>query len=255
MTSYSPKSFTDFEASGSSQAEPETQHLPRATQLPPITGLPYIKAPTTVPTAISFEPDGWISTPLLRQSRNPLSNGMKSLIAVGVTALPVCYFMFAYSDGSIELAVAPQVSLNIPPVEFFPSREARAPTAVDTNVESQIEPDVHTAPWQPTAPSDVKSAKSGIEARPSHTLLGKENRSFARSGHDPSCFPSASAVRLEHPGGWPSWTLRAPGHEGARCWYIATRTAVHDHRSEMRRMEIAQTTEKVEFPVLFGLQY
>jgi hypothetical protein len=41
--------------------------------------------------------------------------------------------------------------------------------------------------------------------------------------------------------GRPSWTLRAPGHEGVRCWYVATGTTVHDHRSE-----------KVE-PPLFGL--
>jgi hypothetical protein len=39
-----------------------------------------------------------------------------------------------------------------------------------------------------------------------------------------TCFPSASAVRHERPGAWPSWTLRAPGHGGTRCWYAATRT-------------------------------
>ncbi len=220
----------------------------------PITALPYIKAPTTVPNAISFEPDGWTSTPLLRRPSNPLSRRTKLLIAVGVAAPPACYFMFANSDGSIELAVAPQASVNTPPVEFLPSPEAQAPAAIDSTVESQIESDVQRAPLQPTAPLDVKSAESRIEARPSHTLPGKGNRSFAPSGHDSTCFPSASAVRLEHPGGWPSWTLRAPGHEGVRCWYVATRT-VPDHRNEMRRAETAQTTEKVEFPVLFGLQY
>src|SRR5580704_8895385 len=39
------------------------------------------------------------------------------------------------------------------------------------------------------------------------------------------CLSSASAVRQEYPGAWPSWTLRAPGHKGARCWYPATREA------------------------------
>ena len=67
MTSYSQKPFTDLETSCSPQREPETRRLPRAAQLPPVTGLPYIKAPTTVPNAISFEPDGWMSTPLLRR--------------------------------------------------------------------------------------------------------------------------------------------------------------------------------------------
>jgi hypothetical protein len=212
----------------------------------PVTVLPYLKAPTTAPNAISFEPDGWISTPLLRQPSNPLSRRAKLLIAVGVAALPACYFMFENSDGSIELAVAPQVTVNIPPVEFLPSPEAQAPA------ESRVEPEVQGPSLQQRVPSDVKSAQSAIEATPSHTLLGRGTRSFATSGHDSTCFASASAVRLEHPGGWPSWTLRAPGHEGERCWYVATRTAAPDHSSQMRRRETAQSTEKVESP-LFGL--
>jgi hypothetical protein len=256
VTSHSPRPFTDFEANDSPQSESETRRLPRAAQLPPIAGLPYINAPTTVPNAYSFEPDRWISTPLLRQPSNPLSNRTKLLIAVGVAALPAYYFMFENSDDSIELAAAPQqATVDIPPVEFLPSRESQASAAIDTNVESRIEPDVQPAPLQPTAPLDIKSTESGIETGPSHTSPGRASRSFAASGHDSSCFPSASALRLEHPGGWPSWTLRAPGHEGVRCWYVGTRAAGHDHSSEMRRRETAQSTEKVELPVLFGLQY
>ena len=45
-----------------------------------------------------------------------------------------------------------------------------------------------------------------------------------------TCFASASEVRQEHPESWPSWTLRALGHEGAKCWYPTTRTLAHDHR-------------------------
>ena len=44
-----------------------------------------------------------------------------------------------------------------------------------------------------------------------------------------TCFASASAVRRDHPEAWPSWTLRAPGHEGRKCWYPTTRTLAHDH--------------------------
>jgi hypothetical protein len=36
------------------------------------------------------------------------------------------------------------------------------------------------------------------------------------------CLSSASAVRQEHPGSWPSWTLRAQGHEGVKCWFPTT---------------------------------
>jgi hypothetical protein len=223
--------------------------------VPPVlktpTGLPYIKAPMTMPNAVSFEPDGWISTPLLRQQSNPLSSRTKVLIAVGVATLPACYFMFGDSDRPIELAVAPQATVNnIPPVELLPSREA--PAATHTNVESRAEPEVRAPSVEQTAPLEVKSAQSGIEARPSQSLSGRGSRSLATSGHDSTCFPSASAVRLEHPGGWPSWTLRAPGHEGVRCWYVATRTAAPDRSTEMRRRETAQSTEIVE-PPLFGL--
>jgi outer membrane lipoprotein-sorting protein len=37
-------------------------------------------------------------------------------------------------------------------------------------------------------------------------------------------------VLHNHPGGWPTWTLRAPGHEGTRCWYAAARPRGSDHR-------------------------
>jgi hypothetical protein len=43
-----------------------------------------------------------------------------------------------------------------------------------------------------------------------------------------TCLPSAAAVRQENPNAWPSWTLRAPGHEGTRCWYASTRAKAHD---------------------------
>ncbi len=50
-------------------------------------------------------------------------------------------------------------------------------------------------------------------------------------GHAVTCFASAEAVRQDNPTAWPSWTLRAPGHEGSKCWYASTRGAAHEHRS------------------------
>src|SRR5215472_1376092 len=44
-----------------------------------------------------------------------------------------------------------------------------------------------------------------------------------------TCYASASAVRQDHPEEWPSWTLRALGHEGTKCWYPTTRTLAHAH--------------------------
>jgi hypothetical protein len=72
---------------------------------------------------------------------------------------------------------------------------------------------------QPAARSNIKPT----EAKPSEKHLS------AASAHDPSCFPSASAVLQNHPGSSPSWTLRAPGHEGTRCWY-PTKQAAPDTR-------------------------
>jgi hypothetical protein len=44
------------------------------------------------------------------------------------------------------------------------------------------------------------------------------------------CLPSAEAVKQGNPTAWPSWTLRAPGFEGKKCWYASTRAAAHDHQ-------------------------
>jgi hypothetical protein len=43
------------------------------------------------------------------------------------------------------------------------------------------------------------------------------------------CLTSASSMRQEHPGAWPSWTLRVRGHEGEKCWYPATHATAHNH--------------------------
>jgi hypothetical protein len=69
------------------------------------------------------------------------------------------------------------------------------------------------------------------EAKAPQTLSEKRKALSAASGHDPFCFPSASAVLHNNPGGWATWTLRAPGHEGTMCWYATARHRVSDHRS------------------------
>jgi hypothetical protein len=65
-TSTKDEKLAKPETNRSPQREPETPQLPGADRLLP-TGLPFIKAPTTVPNVVSFEPDGWMYTPLLRQ--------------------------------------------------------------------------------------------------------------------------------------------------------------------------------------------
>jgi hypothetical protein len=72
-------------------------------------------------------------------------------------------------------------------------------------------------------PPAVRLNIKPTEARPPQTL-SERGKQFSASGHDSSCLPSASAVLQNHPAGRPSWTLRAPGHEGTKCWYAATRS-------------------------------
>jgi len=240
---------------------PEAWRLPRCAQLPAVHGLPSVDAPTTVPNSTSFEPEAWMPTPLLLRPSDSLSNRMKFLSAGAIAGLLAGYFVFGSSDRPVDVAVAPQPTIDIPPVAFLPLRKVEAPSAEarDTTVESRAEPEVQTASLQPAVRSDIKPTESEIEARPQQTSPERGRQFFAASGHDPSCFPSASAVRQNHPGGWPSWTLRAPGHEGTRCWYAATRTTGHDHRSEMMpRKETVGVMEKLGSPgglfdVLFGV--
>jgi hypothetical protein len=93
-----------------------------------------------------------------------------------------------------------------------------------------------TAPFQRPVPLDPKPTENGIEARPPPE---KEGRSLTPSQDDSTCFPSASAVRRNYPEGRPSWTLRAPGHEGTRCWYPTKQTA-----PDTRAKETLQTKRR-----------
>src|SRR6266853_5786522 len=107
---------------------------------------------------------------------------------------------------------------------------AQAPSgkAIDITVESRAD----EASLHPTARLDIEP----IEARPPQTLSERGKQTPAASELDASCFPSASAVLQNHPGGWPSWTLKAPGHEGTTCWYASARPRHRDHRSEIMPM-------------------
>jgi hypothetical protein len=192
---------------------------------------------------------------LLRRLSDPFSSRTKFLIVIAVAVLPAGYFIVGNSDRPTDVAVALQATTDISSVEFLPPREAPAPAAAGTNVENRVEPEVQTASLQPTAPLDTKPTESGAEARPPPTM--PEKGSLAASRDAPTCFPSASAVLQNNPRAWPSWTLRAPGHEGTRCWYAARRTTGDEHGSEVRRTETVQTTEKADSRLLlfgFGLQ-
>jgi hypothetical protein len=160
---------------------------------------------------------------LLPRPSGPPSNQKEFLIAIAVAALLGGYFIFRNFDRPVDVAVAPQGTTDIPLVEFSSAREADAPSTKTTGivVEGRAEPEVQIAPSP--LPLDAKPAEGDIRARTAQMLPERRRQAFAASADD-SCLASASAVRQNHPGAWPSWTLRAPGHEGTKCWYATGRT-------------------------------
>ncbi len=117
---------------------------------------------------------------------------------------------------------------------------AQAALARASGVTVEGPPDGASLP--PTVSPDTRLA----EAKPQQASSEKGKQLSAASGHDFSCFPSASAVLQHHRGGWPSWTTKAPGHEGTICWYASARPRTGDHRNEIvRRKEAVGMIENV----------
>ena len=56
--------------------------------------------------------------------------------------------------------------------------------------------------------------------------------SYSVNARASDCLNSAAAVRQRYPQAWPSWSLRAQGHEGTKCWYGATRATANDHQDQ-----------------------
>jgi hypothetical protein len=67
--------------------------------------------------------------------------------------------------------------------------------------------------------SPKSGADAALDVQDTKPLIERERLVYPAGVQVSTCFPSASAVRQEHPEAWPSWTLRATGHEGTKCWY------------------------------------
>jgi hypothetical protein len=224
--------LAQLETNRSPEGASATWRFPPISQLPAGAGVPLAKTPTAVPNAASFEPEEWMSTPLLSRPRDPPYDRAKLLIAIAVaiagTALPAGYFITRNSDRPVDVVAVPQPATATPAAESLPLQEAPAPATADTNVENRVEPEVEAPPPQQAAPLDTKPTERGIEAKPPPTVREKGSSAAARDAS--TCLSSAAAVRESSPGAWPSWTFRAPGHEGTRCWYASTRSTAHEHR-------------------------
>jgi hypothetical protein len=245
--------------------EHQVRHLPRASQLPSIPGLPPLGPRGAVRTRVSIDRDKLMPmTTLGRRSSPAFSSGAAFLVVGTIAAAWTVYFVLASWPPAMDFAVAPSsASSETQFVPLSPLPQAILPSGGEAAPEPQL-----------TMLSEDKPTKNGIEARSSETLPASDYRATGqtsampgsssvhqaspKSGADAAldvqdtkpliererlvypaagvqvstCFPSASAVRQSHPEAWPSWTLRAAGHEGTKCWYPATRATAGDHRGE-----------------------
>jgi len=217
-----------------------------------LTKLETNRSPQGAPEMSRLLADGRRCPQMLRRPTDPRAIRTKFLIPIAVALLPAGCLFFGDSDPPVNVAVVPQVTANTLSAEFSPQQEAKAPLSKSTDImiksriepavmgstaDSPMEPKVQIAPFWPT-PLDLKPTENGIDARPPPQ---KEGQSLAPSQDASPCFPSASAVRRNYPDGRPSWTLRAPGHEGTRCWYPTKQTA-----PDTRAKETLQTKEELE---------
>jgi hypothetical protein len=261
--------------------EHQVSHLPRAAQLPPILGLPQLGPHRALPTRVSIDVDKLIPRPRWRRPDRAFLGGVAFLVAGTIALvwagysvieswLPAVDFLEAPSHASSETRLVPLSPL---PQAVLPSGseaatepqltmltedkptengiEARSPRILPateyraTTGETRATPgsnSVHQA-------SPRSSADALLDGQDTKPLIGRERQLVAASIQVSTCFPSASAVRQEHPEAWPSWTLRAAGHEGTKCWHAASRATAGDHRGEaMAKKNAVETTEKLGSP-------
>jgi hypothetical protein len=264
------------------------RRLPRAAQLSPIPGLAAIDSQRTIPTRVSIDLNK-LPTRTLRRPRRAFSRGTAFLVAGTIAAAWAGYFVVASRPPAVDFE-APSRALNetqlVPlsalPQADLPSTRLKGLTAGD---KAAPEPQLTAIPegkppenWiEPRLPQTLSameykattgernerpesslveqaSPKSGADAAlrelDTKPLIETENLVSPAGVQVSACFPSASAVRQEYPEAWPSWTLRAAGHEGTKCWHATTRATAHDHRGEMapKRPAVGTTENIGPFP-------
>jgi hypothetical protein len=172
----------------------------------------------------------------------------KVLITIAIVA-PLAGYFFESSHQSI--GVQPQSTIENTHVAFLSLpqgtlQSAGPPTgiAVESIAEARVQlqsvlrPDIDRNESEIKALPDSNSAHQTSPERsiyamldaPEKTIIG-QRLSLAGSMQAFTCLPSPSAVRQDHPGAWPSWTLRALGHEGTKCWHPTNHAAVRNSAS------------------------
>jgi hypothetical protein len=142
------------------------------------------------------------SSGTIAQHNSPWSFNEVDLIAIAITA---------FAAGTL---LAPRLLAPDPESTNF---GAPAPAQVISLPQREL-------PSTPTPNTEASSGHPNEESQNTKPVTEAEGQPLAGF----TCYSSASAVRQGAPDAWPSWTLRAPGHEGIRCWYATTRAAAHD---------------------------
>jgi hypothetical protein len=158
--------------------------------------------------ANSYRQLGWFAPRPALTAQNPHPTDVIGLAPAAPSAQKLNAMSFDLDAvGQNKIAIAGQTAISVD--------QAPAAKASGVIVESQSD----AASLQPTMRLNIKPT----EAKPLEALSEKGKPLV-------SCFASASAVSQNHPGGWPTWTLKAPGHEGTMCWYAAALPRGSDHR-------------------------
>jgi hypothetical protein len=262
------------------------RRLPRAAQLSPISDLAAIDSQRTIPTRVSIDLNK-LPKRTLQRPRRAFSGGTGFLVAGTIAAAWAGYFVVASRPPAVDFE-APSRALSetrLVPLSALPQADLRS-----TRLKGLTAGDKAAPEPQLTVISESKPPENWIEPRLPQTLSAMEYKATTgernerpesslveqaspKSGADAAvrgldikplienlvspagvqvsaCFPSASAVRQEYPEAWPSWTLRAAGHEGTKCWHATTRATAHDHRGEMapKRPAVGTTENIGPFP-------
>lgn len=171
-----------------------------------------------------FDEAGWIPTPSLRRRDDPLANRINVVIWGALAALPAGYVVAAWLT-PIGVVVAPSPAIVAKPFATDTRAAADEPESAPTEAAAEgsaargNEEERRNAR---SADSITAAPPQRVPAQPSGTEISEPL--IARTP-DPRCLPSASAVRQNFPDARPSWTMRMPGHEGARCWFAAAPAA------------------------------
>jgi hypothetical protein len=162
--------------------ERQVSHLPRATQLPPIPGLPPLGPHRAVPTRVSIDRDKLMPmTRLGRRSSRAFSSGAAFLLVGTIAAAWTGYFVVASWPPAMDFAVAPSSASS--ETRFVP--QAILPSGSEAAPEPQL-----------TMLSEGKPTKNGIEARSPQTLPASDDRATGQT----SAMPGLNAMPQSSPG-------------------------------------------------------